>query len=252
MLSFSKFLSEERINLGGGAKYGQVILLMGGAGSGKSTATRKYVNTRGYKVINPDDVKELIVRAADKGNPAFKEMKGVDPFSREGSQIVHRYLIKTKLGKKKMDLMLASIKLAPPDKKPNLVLDRTFSYPREMERVVPGLIEAGYKPENIHIVFVMTDANIAVERNRSRERSIPDEVVMRTNKGARINFYRLFFKGNDATSMINGDYYVVINRGAEIVKVKSAGQRVDTETEMAEKIRKKIGVEDKGFLPKTS
>ena len=52
--------------------------------------------------------------------------------------------------------------------------------------------------------------------------------------------------------MINGDYYVVINRGAEIVKVKSAGQRVDTETEMAEKIRKKIGVEEKGFLPKTS
>ena len=75
---------------------------------------------------------------------------------------------------------------------------------------------------------------------------------MRTNKGARINFYRLFFKGNDATSMINGDYYVVINRGAEIVKVKSAGQRVDTETEMAEKIRKKIGVEEKGLLPKTS
>ena len=72
-----------------------------GAGSGKSTATRKYVNTRGYKVINPDDVKELIVRAADKGNPAFKEMKGVDPFSREGSQIVHRYLIKTKLGKRR-------------------------------------------------------------------------------------------------------------------------------------------------------
>ena len=68
--------------------------------------------------------------------------------------------------------MLASIKLAPPDKKPNLVLDRTFSYPREMERVVPGLIEAGYKPENIHIVFVMTDANIAVERNRAKDQSL--------------------------------------------------------------------------------
>ncbi len=57
MIGFSKFLSEERVNLGGGAKYGQVILLMGGAGSGKSTATRRFVNTRGYKVINPDDIK---------------------------------------------------------------------------------------------------------------------------------------------------------------------------------------------------
>ena len=43
---------------------------------------------------------------------------------------------------------------------------------------------------------------------------------------------------------MDGDYYVVINRGAEIVKVKSAGQRIDTETQMAEKIRKKIGYEE--------
>ena len=117
-----QFLSEAKV--GGGANYGQVVLLMGGAGSGKSTATRRFVNTRGYKVINPDDIKEL-VRAADRGVPEFAEMKGIDPFSREGSQIVHRYLIKTKLGKKRMDLMMASIKLAPADKKPNLVLDRT-------------------------------------------------------------------------------------------------------------------------------
>jgi dephospho-CoA kinase len=100
MLGFRQFLSEAKVNLGGGANYGQVVLLMGGAGSGKSTATRRFVNTRGYKVINPDDIKELIVRAADRGVPEFAEMKGIDPFSREGSQIVHRYLIKTKLGKK--------------------------------------------------------------------------------------------------------------------------------------------------------
>ena len=244
MIGFRQFLSEAKVNLGGGANYGQVVLLMGGAGSGKSTATRRFVNTRGYKVINPDDIKELIVRAADRGVPEFAEMKGIDPFSREGSQIVHRYLIKTKLGKKRMDLMMASIKLAPADKKPNLVLDRTFSHPREIERVIPDLIEAGYKPQNIHIVFVMTDVEIAVERNRSRDRTIPDEVVMRTNRGARINFYRLFFKGSEATALVDGCYYVVINRGAEIVKVKSAGQRIDTETEMADKIRKKIGYEE--------
>ena len=92
-----------------------------------------------------------------------------------------------------------------------------------LNAVVPDLIEAGYKPKNIHIVFVMTDVEIAVERNRSRDRTIPDEVVMRTNRGARINFYRLFFKGSQATALVDGDYYVVINRGAEIVKVKSAG-----------------------------
>jgi hypothetical protein len=55
----------------------------------------------------------------------------------------------------------------------------------------------------------------------------------------------LFFKGSEATALVDGDYYVVINRGAEIVKVKSAGQRIDTETEMADKIRKKIGYEEK-------
>ena len=95
MLGFPNiFYQISKVNLGGGAKYGQIVLLMGGAGSGKSTATRRFVNTRGYKVINPNDIKELIVRAADRGVPEFAEMKGDDPFSREGSQIVHRYLIK--------------------------------------------------------------------------------------------------------------------------------------------------------------
>ena len=33
MLGFRQFLSEAKVNLGGGANYGQVVLLMGGAGS---------------------------------------------------------------------------------------------------------------------------------------------------------------------------------------------------------------------------
>ena len=42
MLGFRQFLSEAKVDLGGGAKYGQIVLLMGGAGSGKSTATRRF------------------------------------------------------------------------------------------------------------------------------------------------------------------------------------------------------------------
>ena len=66
MIGFRQFLSEAKVNLGGGANYGQVVLLMGGAGSGKSTASRRFVISRGYLVVYPDDIKELFVRAADK------------------------------------------------------------------------------------------------------------------------------------------------------------------------------------------
>ena len=66
-------------------------------------------------------------------------MRGIDPFSREGSQIVHRYLIKTNLVKEN-GLMMASIKLAPQTKSLTLFWTE-LSHPREIERVILTLLK---------------------------------------------------------------------------------------------------------------
>lgn len=56
MKSFLQYLEEAYISPNNGAKYGQVIFLVGGAASGKSTAIRNFIDSASYKTLNPDDI----------------------------------------------------------------------------------------------------------------------------------------------------------------------------------------------------
>jgi hypothetical protein len=239
MKSFSRYLEELYVSPHNGAKYGQVIFLVGGAGSGKSTATRKYINTTNYKILNPDDLKELLIRAGKKGVPSFKDMTNVDPNTPEGSTKVHQFMRDTKIGSRKARTMVAG--LVGSKNLPNLLFDRTFAFAGEFKKISQGLIKAGYKSENIHVVFVMTDVELAVKRNKTRSRSLPTEVVRGTNEGARKQFIQLFFKRAKG-AVANGDYYIIINRGESAIQVKSAGKPIDTTSKIADKVAKLLGI----------
>jgi len=235
MKSFKQYLEEIYIAPNNRAKYGQVIFLVGGAGSGKSTATKKFIDTTNYKILNPDDLKELLIKAGKKGVPSFVDMSNVEPNTPEGSQKVHQFMRDTKVGSKRARTMLKG--LIGSKHLPNLLFDRTFAFAGEFKKISQGLISVGYKPEDIHVVFVMTDVEMAVQRNLSRERSLPDEVVRDTNRGAREQFAQLFFKRAKG-AVANGDYYIIINRGERAIQVKESGKKVDQVGEVARKVAK--------------
>ena len=209
-----------------------------GAAAGKSTAVRKYIDDRTYKTLNPDDVKELISKAAEKELPAFKSMKGVDPNTPEGSQELHKFIRKTKISSKRSRLVTAN---SGKSVLPNIIYDRTFSFAGEFKKISQSLIRAGYKAENIHVVFVFTDVNIALERNRTRTRTLPDEVIIQSARGAKERFTELFF-GRTKGAVANGEYHIIINRGSDAIKVKDAGKRIDRESEIAKKVGKLLMV----------
>ena len=100
MKSFLQYLEEAYVSPNNGAKYGQVIFLVGGAASGKSTAIRKFIDSASYKTINPDDVKDLMRKASKRGIKGFEDLAGVDHTHSKGSSIVppedarHKTLIK--------------------------------------------------------------------------------------------------------------------------------------------------------------
>ena len=79
MKSFLQYISESFVSPNNGAKYGQVIFLVGGAASGKSTAIRKFIDSSSYKTINPDGVKDLMRQASEKGITGFEDLARVDP-----------------------------------------------------------------------------------------------------------------------------------------------------------------------------
>ncbi len=232
MKSFSQYIEEVWIAPSNAAKYGQVIFLVGGAASGKSTAIKKFIDASSYKVLNPDDTKELISRAAQQGLGAFKDLKGIDPNSPEGSQKLHQYILKTKISSKRARLVTQKTNRA---ELPNIIYDRTFSFAGEFKKISQGLVHAGYKAENIHVVFVFTDVEIALERNRTRSRTLPDDVIIKSAKGSKERFTDLFFS-REKGAVANGEYHIIINRGSSAIKVKDAGKRVDRTGDIAKKV----------------
>ena len=239
MRSFANYLTEIDVSPNKGAKYGQVIFLVGGAASGKSTATKKFINTANYKILNPDDVKDLIVKAGKKDIPFFSSMKDIDPDSPKGSQQVHAFMRSTKVSSKKSRTMMRAMQKGK-ETLPNLLFDRTFAFSGEFKKISRGLIKAGYKAENIHVVFVFTDINIALKRNRERTRTLPDDIIVSTAQGAKARFVELFF-GKAKGAVANGDWHIIIDRGKEAIQVKEAGKRVDRAGEVAKKVASLLG-----------
>lgn len=235
MKSFRQYLNESFISPNNGARYGQVIFLVGGAASGKSTAIRKFIDSASYKTLNPDDVKALMKKAAEKGLEGFSDLAGVDPHDPEGAAKFHDKMLATRLSSRYSRRLTSD---PTRSELPNLLFDRTFSFAGEIEKISQSLIRYGYKPNNIHIVYVFTDVEVALDQNRKRERRLRDEVIVSTNKGAKRNFIDLLFQRMKGAP-VNGDYFMVVNN--KVIKIKEAGKRLDREGEIARKVVSIVG-----------
>ena len=126
-----------------------------------------------------------------------------------------------------------------PEAYPNLLFDRTFSFAGEIENISKSLIRYGYKPENIHIVYVFTDVNIALKRNRERSRTLADDIIVQSAKGAKRNFIDLLFQRMKAAP-VNGDFFMVAND--RVIPIKKSGKRVDRSGDVAKKVARTLGI----------
>ncbi len=265
MKSFNVFLQEKLISPGRGEKYGQVIFLAGGAGSGKSFAVSNFIDSAKYKQINPDDIKQLMIKSAAKEGSPFAELRGVDMTTPEGSQQAHELMNDKRLSSRKTKAILN-----PEGKSilPNLMFDRTLSYPGEIEKLSRRLVRAGYKPNNIHVVWVLTDVKVALAQNTARGkkggRQLPDDVIIQTHKGAAGNMRDLIFSRLSAS--VNGEIHIIFggpentfywtdNKGQPLdgknkpmlvknfksLKVKEAGKRLDRTGAIARKVSGVLG-----------
>jgi len=209
MKPFKKYLEEKQIIPGKGKRYGQAILLAGGAGSGKSFAVSQFIDSAQYKVINPDDVLTMAVRLANQGK-AFKAHKGKDLSKPKDLENIYKDLVMDKrVTSRKNKAFFQNVN---PERPPNVILDRTFSRPSEFKTWATKLRAAGYQPENIHVVWVLTDLDIAVAQNikrgREGQRAVPQQILIGTHKGAKRSMTDYIY-GRSKGAAINGDVYIV-------------------------------------------
>jgi hypothetical protein len=226
-------LVEKQILYNKGAKYGQIVFLAGGAGSGKGFAIQHFMPGSDFKVRDVDELKiafqkldaiekfttkDLLDKYGDKISERDKELiqkELVDKNLRMGDlnlrtpthvYMLHVLVRATGAKDKTLDLMLAG---AEKGQLPNIIFDSTFKEVEDMTNVLPKLFKAGYEPKNMHVSWVLTNYQIAISNNKKRARVVPEDILLATHKGAAETVYNLVT--NAMPPSVQGGIYVILN-----------------------------------------
>ena len=146
----------------------KAVFLAGGPGSGKSFVVGKTsLKALGFRLINSDDAFEKgLKKAGLTTNPE-------DIFSAQGQKV--RATAKALTGK----IMVRAL-----EGRNGIVVDGTGKDYAKIKKQVDMLREMGYA---VHMIFVNTDLETALERNRNRPRSLPDKEVEKRWKDVQKN-----------------------------------------------------------------
>jgi shikimate kinase len=153
----------------------KAIFLAGGPGSGKSYVVRRTTGGLGMKIVNSDDIYEKMLN--DVGLKTTPE----DIYSDEGQEV----RLKAKAVTKRMQGNFLEGRLG-------VIIDGTGKDYDKISRQVAGLQKIGY---DCYMIFVNTSLDTAQERNRQRERTLPEAEVEKMWKAVQQNigkFQRLF------------------------------------------------------------
>jgi hypothetical protein len=263
-IKFSEFLElkdykayelvEKQILYNNGAKYGQIVFLAGGAGSGKGFAIQHFMQGSDFKIRDVDELKiafqkldalgkfttqDLLNKYGDKISEKDKELiqKELTDKNLKMSElnlktpthvyILHVLIRATDVKNKTLDLMLAG---AEKGQLPNLIFDSTFKEVSDMTDVLPKLFNAGYESKNIHVSWVLTNYQIAIKNNKSRARVVPEDILLATHAGAAQTVYNLVTKSMPES--VQGGVYVILNNPENTIFI------VDPQTNKAYKDKK--------------
>jgi dephospho-CoA kinase len=201
-------LDEKLITFSNRAPYGQVVFIAGGAGSGKGFAIENFIDSAGYKVRDVDEMKKQIQRLNAIGklsiqqiidnygrNIAPKDMDIIKKIQNDGYDLksmnlknpnhvyaLHILVDSMGIKDKTLENMLAA--KSNPETLPNIIFDITAKKITSITEVLPMLHSVGYKPNNIHLVWILTDYEIAIKQNAERARVVPADIMLDTHIGA--------------------------------------------------------------------
>ena len=138
----------------------KAFFIAGGPGSGKSFVVRKTTGGLGMKVVNSDDIFEKLL---DKEGLSKKM-----PESEKEPRDIVRARAKRLTAKKKANFVEGRL---------GLIIDGTGKDYDKIARQATKLKQLGY---DIHMIFVNTSLDVALERNAKRSRTVPESVAIKS------------------------------------------------------------------------
>ena len=251
MQSFNSFLNEEilyasqeaetllekLITFGGKAypNYGHIVLMAGGAGSGKGFVLSNLVGLEG-KVFDVDELKTLASKTpAIKRRVATELGVDIEDLSKnlkdpQNVEKLHDIMGNfLKIDQRKELAFYRGVLTAPEDRKPNIIFDMTLKSLDKLEKIAKDAAKLGYDKKNIHIVWVVNDIEVAQAQNAKRARTVPSEILINTHRGAANTMGDIINMGTRLKRYMDGDIVFAFNKvgvDAKLVKSGKGGSYV--------------------------
>lgn len=189
--------------------FGNVVILAGGAGSGKGFIKNNILGMDGWG-FDVDELKALAM-GSTKFSAKVKADLGVDITKMdlrtpEDVEQLHRIVNDTYgVDQKKLQRLYASVLSAHPDRKPNLIFDVTLKNIKKLNEIAQFAHELGYDMQHIHIVWVINHIELAKKQNLGRKRIVPEDILVSTHEGASATMLKIINMGEDVSRYMDGD-----------------------------------------------
>ena len=156
----------------------KAFFLAGGPGSGKSYVVRQTTGGLGMKIVNSDNAFEKFLKDANLSLKMPDEEKYArDPVRAKAKKITQKQksnYVEGRLG---------------------LIIDGTGKNYAKISDEATRLKQLGY---DVHMIFVNTSLDTALERNKRRSRSVPESLVIKSWKDVQSNIgkFSQYFRQN--------------------------------------------------------
>ncbi len=145
----------------------KAFFLAGGPGSGKSYVVRKTTGGTGLRIVNSDDAFEFLLK---KANLSLK-MPQEEEEPREVQRSRAKRVTKRRMGD------ASTGKGGYLEGRIGLILDGTGKDYDKIASQATQLKQLGY---DVHMIFVNTSLDTALARNAKRDRSVPEDIVVKS------------------------------------------------------------------------
>lgn len=218
-------LSERALNLGNRTisypKSGNILVLAGGAGSGKGFASNKVIAFEG-KRFDVDDLKQKMIDGHSKiiKDKFFKatgrDITKLNLRDPADTSLLHAFVEKHSYDVKVIQQFIQAQNRNKDDTsnsmlKQNMIFDVTLKSKGKIELISKYAQDGGYDKKNIHIVWILNDMEIARAQNAKRDRVVADNILQNTHIGASETMFDIFDKTIDIQKYIDGDIWVLFN-----------------------------------------
>jgi len=251
-------LDEKLITFSNRAPYGQVVFIAGGAGSGKGYAISNFLDSAGFKVRDVDEMKKQLQKLNAIGKLSIQqiidkfgnsitpsELENIKKIQSDGydlktmdlknpNHVMALHILVKSMGIKDQSLANMLTAAKNPDVLPNIMFDITAKEISDITDVLPQLTAAGYNPNNIHLVWILANYQVAITSNQERDRVVPQDILLKTHIGAGNTIWSLVTRA--LPNGMNGRVDVILNNrentipftekdGKTPIKVQSKGKK---------------------------